>query len=377
MSDEFLIPGGSEKGTPVSQASRKTLEYWVTRIGTALAEGTSRNPQRDQKGLAEMKAALAVGGGGARNTERARPPRNDGGGASTSIARISPAQLAEVSGQFDVPATINQVFERCKSLGHLLTPQSMVGELPLGCAVSVSPLTFDVEKHAYSVGSDKFMLTKVALRRIASALDMDWVESCRTDDRSDPHYCAWRVTALVRGFDTSQRRVVGSVDLDARDGSTYASETAKRASENQKQSNNELAMTRKFLTRHCESKAMNRAIRDAAASGLDMYLTRADLAKPFFAVRLMFTGKCPDNPDIERLFAARIYDSFHNASAMVYPSARTEQALGRGAGHAPPALASGEHEHDEHEDGYPDDANDANDDWGMTDDDDTTSDAER
>lgn len=327
----FTIPGGTEKGVPVEQASPQTRAYWADRIARSLSAGTSRNPERDRQLLSALKGAQAVG-------DAPRTHRAQAGSSAASephgqtIARVSHEALARVSGTFDTAAAANAAFIQAAQMGHLITPQSVVGQLPMGCAVSTSVVWVDVDKETYPLPGGQ-ALDKVALTRISDALGLDWVESYRTDDRSDPHYCAWHVKAALRRFDGTLRHETGNVDIDARDGSEYALETDARALQNKKP-NTELPMTRKFLVRHCESKAMNRAIRRAAA--LRSKYSREELQKPFIVVSLVLTGRVPDNPGMERVFAERIADSFHGAREHLY----TQRALPVHArsGHAPPAL---------------------------------------
>jgi hypothetical protein len=47
MSD-LTIPGGREKGSPLTTASTESLAWWVERIDVNLREGTCRNPDRDR-----------------------------------------------------------------------------------------------------------------------------------------------------------------------------------------------------------------------------------------------------------------------------------------------------------------------------------------
>lgn len=53
-----VIPGGDERGTPIEEASDRSLEYWERRIAKGLAEGTSRYPDRDESLVAAMRGEL-------------------------------------------------------------------------------------------------------------------------------------------------------------------------------------------------------------------------------------------------------------------------------------------------------------------------------
>lgn len=51
----MTIPGGPEKGTPIEDASDRTLDYWAGRISSSLDAGESRNADRDQKLLDALR----------------------------------------------------------------------------------------------------------------------------------------------------------------------------------------------------------------------------------------------------------------------------------------------------------------------------------
>ncbi len=59
------IPGGDERGVAIEDASDRTLEYWEARISKAVADGTSRYPDKDREVARAMRdeiAARAEGG---------------------------------------------------------------------------------------------------------------------------------------------------------------------------------------------------------------------------------------------------------------------------------------------------------------------------
>jgi len=326
---QFLIPGGKEKGTPVDQASPATLSYWIDRIGTALNEGASRNADADKRLVTAMRTALnAQGGaqrGGARaQTQQQRPAQNER--APETRAPNSLAVRAEVdklSGSFSDRASVMAMMRAASEVAHLVTPQTSCGELPAGCAVSASAVYIDADRESYAIpGTNDRGLDKTALAKISAAAGIDWdpVGSCRLDDGSDPRYVHYRAVGRVRNFDGSMRTEVGTVEMDLRDGSDTAANMGDK----------ELALVRKFILRHAESKAMNRVVRRL---GIRTKYTREDLAKPFVVAKLAFTGQT-DDPTLKRMFAARIADTFLGARQTLYGN----QPAALPTGHAPPPV---------------------------------------
>jgi len=130
----------------------------------------------------------------------------------------------------------------------------------------------------------------------------------------------YRAVGRVRNFDGSMRTEVGTVEMDLRDGSDTAANMGDK----------ELALVRKFILRHAESKAMNRVVRRL---GIRTKYTREDLAKPFVVAKLAFTGQT-DDPTLKRMFAARIADTFLGARQTLYGN----QPAALPTGHAPPPI---------------------------------------
>lgn len=345
---DFTIPGGKEKGRPIAEASTTTLGWWLNKFEDNIRSGSSRNEGYERAWIAAARAVLAVRGDGppqqpqqqtqtqAHQQQQSFEPRE-----THAIARVDSAELQSVTGTFETPDACNAMLVHASRIGHLVSPAQSVGQLPLGTALAVTPVFIDVDKETYNL-QGSLALDKVALEKIGDALGIDFTESYRTDDMRDPHYCAWTVRGEYRRLDGRVRTIIKSADIDARDGSTYTLLTQERAKQSGKP-NKELEMTRQFLARQCESKAMNRVVR--AAAKLRQKYTRDELQRPFIVVSLALTGRCPDRPDIEAIFAKQFSASFAPQRLYSRPTSASERMVA-----ATPPLDAPENEY-----GYEDD----------------------
>lgn len=334
----FTIPGGKEKGTPVNQASVSTLNYWIERISSTLQRGESPNARYDQGLLAAMRAALAVGPGERQRSAANTQTRNRASAASEPAPeRAAGAALQKLTGAFNTTEEVMTMLRDAARVAHLVSPQTSCGQLPVGCCIASCVVWIDPDTETYEIAGkgDKRGLDKSALEKIGNAAGLSWdpVLTCRLDNGSNPHYCHFRAVGYVRNFDGTVRTEVGSVEMDLRDGSQTAIETEERALKNKKD-NTELALMRKFILRHAESKAMNRVVRKL---GVRTSYQRHELEnKPFVVTTIMFTGQTHD-PELKKMFAEKTFEAFHGGSRVLYAPAPT-QALS--AGHAPPSLGA-------------------------------------
>lgn len=289
---ELTIPGGIEKGKPLSEASEKTLAYWA------------RSANNDA-----MKAACA-----AELANRGiQPPDRS---AQTDERGL-------VEGAFTNPQEATQALQRAAESFHLVSPATVCGNLPEGCEVTLSMVHIDpTDANLYKVGS-KIGLDRVSLAKIAQAAGVTVTRSERTDNGGHPHYCSWMVEISYRLFDGSVVRRVGNVEIDCREpaGAAYVEIVEKARSATDKAGNPaprkpdaQLLELRKFLTRHAESKALNRAI---AAMGIRRSYTAEELRKPFVVARVMFTGRSND-PEARREFRQHIATSFLSGTSQLY-----------------------------------------------------------
>lgn len=57
-SSGHTIPGGRAKGTPIEDADDQDIKYWADRMRKGLADGSARNPQREQERVDAFEAEL-------------------------------------------------------------------------------------------------------------------------------------------------------------------------------------------------------------------------------------------------------------------------------------------------------------------------------
>lgn len=346
---QFTIPGGSEKGVSVEEASSETLSYWIKRCSQSIRDEKSRNPAREQAFIDAMQAVLASRGGSApADGQRARKAqtqtrepaaaadRADARAARAASALALRSQAESLSGSWAQPHTVLDTIRKARAVAHVVSPQPSCSSILVGCAVASSIVLIDIDEETYPVNS-KLGLDKVALERIASAANMSWhpVLSRRIDKGTDPYYVAWRAVGLVRNFDGSWAPKLGNVALDLR-----SPDTADAAGMSEK----ELRNARKFILRLAESKAMNRAIR---RMGVRTQYTREALEKPFVVMSLVFTGQS-DNPEIQKYLMERIADKFLSAGDAMYGGGGAPAALP--AGQTPPVLEEGDLPEDDGDD---------------------------
>lgn len=237
-----------------------------------------------------------------------------------------------VSGTFSEPNKVTAMLERREKDFHLVSPTTECGQIPEGCSVSFAAVLVNVQTETYPQ-EGKRALHRVALDKIGAAAGISWDPraSGRIDDRSDPHYCLFRAVGHIRQFDGTTMTVLGTKEMDLREGSPVALDCIKR------EKPGDLAMQRRHITSHAETKARLRAI---ASLGIRRSYTEKELEKPFVCAKLSFTGESKD-PELRRAFALKRADALLGASQglfgappMLPPSEPT--ALGV----APPSVGS-------------------------------------
>jgi hypothetical protein len=167
------------------------------------------------------------------------------------------------------------------------------------------------------LGGGKVGLSGVTISKIGNAAGADWDpdKSGRLDNGSDPHYCHYRAVGYVRNFDGSKRTIDGEVEIDAREGSPQLDEITAKAKGGNRDPKSQILELRKFILRHAESKAKNRAI--AYGCGLKRSYNPEELKKPFAVCRLMFTGQS-DDPAERKMFAEKTADAMIGGMASMY-----------------------------------------------------------
>jgi hypothetical protein len=303
---EITIPGGNDKGKTVAEASDKTLQYWAVEgrneavrnaCAAELAKRGIQPPERNTQ------------------TEERRDPAPSGGRTQQAIAR---QEGTLVEGNFANAKDATAALQRASEDYHLVSPATVCGNLPEGCEVTLSMVHIDPnDPNLYKVGG-KIGLDRVSLAKIAQAAGVTVTQSRRTDNGGHPHYCSWMVEIAYRLFDGSLVRRQGSVEIDCRepDGAAYVEivEKARNAKDGPRKPDAQLLELRKFLTRHAESKALNRAI---ASMGIRRSYTADELRKPFVVARVMFTGRSND-PEARREFRSHIATSFLSGTSALY-----------------------------------------------------------
>lgn len=331
----FVIPGGNSKGTPISEAQVKDLEYWVGRLNTDLEANPGKNfADRDRSWLAAARAELErrrSGGAPASpgsSPRAATPPQ----GTRAPLAR---REVAGLAASYRQGMEANKALHQAAEVAHLVSPATAVGELPAGTVLALSQVVVGVEEETYPLPAGKRGLGKVALDKLAAAAGISWdaLASGRLDDGSDPHYCHFRAVGSYRSFDGSRLSLSGEVEIDLRVGSPQVEEMiTKAAGKERGVADKQILEARKFILRHAESKARNRAVR---CLGLRTSYTPAELQKPFVVAKVMFTGHSED-PEIKREFARATATAFLSGTSALYPNALPARSSSRG--HAPPSV---------------------------------------
>lgn len=315
----FKVKGGAE--LPAHELSSHDLEWYANECKA-----------QAKKSAAQAELARRKGGG----TATAPAPR-------TELVRAADVQLA--TGAFRDPVRATDALRNAAAMGHLVAPAPICGSIPEGCSMALAAVQVDPATETYNI-SGKLGLSKVALDKIAAAAGVSWDvrESRRVDDGSDPHYCHYRAVGRVRDFDGTVRVISGEVEMDAREGSPLLEEMRTKAEARAKRENkandggaSQVLELRKFLLRHAESKAKNRAIRSL---GVRTAYTELELRKPFVVAKVQFTGETSD-PELKRLFAEKTADAFLGGQAALYGAPPlSSPALPAGDAHAPPPVGS-------------------------------------
>lgn len=355
---EITIPGGQEKGTPLSEASDRTLEYWIGRISSDLQKDPNkRYADRDRAWLAAAQAEQGRRSGQSElGTQPAVPA------PQTALARSGPPAASISLGKASRdPAAITKALDEFNEQFHLVTPATTVDVLPEGFGVSLSlvkvnPSTDrDGPGEVYAVGGGKVGLSGPKILEIAGAAGVDWLpaESGRLDNGKDPHYVHFRSVCIVKNFDGTPRRLAGEVEIDARDGSPQIDEIetkAANAKPNPRDPRPQILELRKFILRHAETKSKLRAI---ASMGVKRSYHPKELAKPFAVARLNWTGQS-DDPVLRRDFARMGAEKMLGGAQTLYGQQPTPAQLPRAPqqfeGHDPPPVGSVDDA--EHDPGY-------------------------
>lgn len=307
MAAETLKVGRDKVETPVADVSEKDLKWYATECRSERLKAVARRELARRAGGKRAPAAQA----------------------SQAVARTAPTSALAIEGSFADPKRATAALKQAADDFHLVTPSTMVGSLPEGCSIALALVHIHPDdSHLYKVG-DKYALDKTHLASIANAVGASTVFSRRTDDGSDPHYCAWTVKVRYRQFDGTFLERQGSVEMDLREphGAEYV-DCVRKAEKADRDPAAQLGELRRFISRHAESKALNRAY---SALGIRRSYTRGELERPFCVARVTFTGQSED-PEARRQFREGIMASFLGSSHAAFgPGESSSEQL-----HPPP-----------------------------------------
>ena len=216
-----------------------------------------------------------------------------------------------VGGRFTEADAANERLAQMGERVHLMSPVPRLESVPefhdvAIRLVAIKPQPADGEVYESRDRKGELALTKVGLDRLAAAAGISWVpeRSGRVDDRSDPHYCEFAVTGVLRDVDGTTRTLTGTKAIDLRDGSADAV----------RMNAGELARQRQHIVALAESKAKNRAVRSL---GVRQSYRPDELKKPFAVVAVVFSGRSPD-PELERLGKLALLDRSNAAAGALY-----------------------------------------------------------
>jgi len=340
---EPAIPRRNASAVPVSEAEDQLLEDFVTWLPQQKEATRQRWADVAQAAEAELE------------TRRRKP--------GSALARVEQetAALIRISEPNEISRRLGELSEQF----HLVAPATEIEHVPAGFGVSVSMVHISQDNFSrngkwlnvnkrgpgdvYEVGGGKVGLSKRPLEQIWAAAGGTWdmVATGRLDDASDPRYIHFRAVGTARNYDGTPRQVSGEVEMDLRDGSDQYNEIVEKAKERQADPNfkgrrddgaGQLLELRKFLLRHAESKAKNRAI---ASLGVKRSYYPNELEKPFAVARLTFTGQTED-PELRREFARMTAQAALGGAQTLYGSGAAAPAAlpaaPSDAGHAPPPV---------------------------------------
>ncbi|MBW2264514.1 MAG: hypothetical protein JRG91_21315 [Deltaproteobacteria bacterium] len=193
----------------------------------------------------------------------------------------------------DLP-TLEGAMHALASQANLIAPIVALDHIPVFHEVSLRVVSIDPASETFEVQGGR-ALSKTALAKLSQAARISWdsQKSGRIDDGSDSLYCHFRAVGYWPDFSgTHVLEISGEKQLDLRTGSPMV---ARLGGEDKKQ----VLEMRAFILEHAESKARNRAIRQALA--LKSKYTEDELGRPFVVPTLIETGRC-DDPELKRLY---------------------------------------------------------------------------
>src|SRR3989442_2469381 len=284
--------------------------------------------------------------------ERATAARLPTAGGDRKGANGRPVRPLVGSGIYRDLVELLQAFKRLRARVNVCFPVMKPDLIPALSAVALRPVAIDPRTERtpqgrcvsadiyYDPQTAEYGLTKRALDKIAAAAGMSWhpLFTGRVDDRSDPAFRTYRACASVRNLDGTPRLLIAHKTLDLRDGGPHGL-TA-----------DELPAARLHIDALCESKAMNRVIRQYAF--LKGRYTAEELQKPFVIAALVLVGPAPgDDPELKRAWVNALVQQRMGATSLLFgaPPLSTRALPDLGPRTSPPPVGSAPRDHDEHE----------------------------
>lgn len=205
---------------------------------------------------------------------------------------------------------------------NLCAPVTAIDRIPDMHRISVRVVQVNPDTETYPIPgqSDKVGIGKVALDKIASAANIQWIPNqCgRIDDRKDPYMVSYRAVGVMKNFDGETRVISAEKTLDFRGKAgepedsmgADTQEIVRIAAKKGRDPWPQIAQCRQQIHSLAESKAKNRAIR--AALAIPVAMLRADVGKPFVIPALVLQPDMSD-PDVK---AAAIRKMFGDSAAL-------------------------------------------------------------
>jgi hypothetical protein len=200
----------------------------------------------------------------------------------------------------EVRNALNRISGQC----NLITAMAAPDFIPPMHRVSFRMVVVDHAVDSRGSGSDCYRstlfckdneraLSKIGLLKILEAAGGSLVDTRRTDDRSDPHYCEWSVAIRLPTLDGKTREFRATKEVDYRQGSTQL----------HGMKDGQIRGARAHIVSHAESKALNRAIRGGLS--LKQKYTIAELDRPFIVPALVQDLDVSD-PEIKRMMVSQM-----------------------------------------------------------------------
>jgi hypothetical protein len=255
-------------------------------------------------------------------------------GTQTSAQAQKPRAIDKIAGTFENVEAINTRLKWAIENAHLVSPVTAVSRLPEGVGVALSMELLNVERDTYGLPGGKRSILKPALERIGRAAGVKWDPEQCYSRVVGPFHVVSRAVGHVMDLSFQSAPIIGEVDMDYGPGS-IGEEKVRADAKDKSSADKTLREIRHFLLRHAESRSYLRAIRRL---GIATSYTPAELAKPFIALQLTWTGRSSD-PETQRELTRMTAERMLGATSALYGKReeRTPEVTTRVPA-APPAI---------------------------------------